>query len=338
MAKKTAILEERLDGLVDLFQRQDAQPKAGLPHSTDARPLPTYNLASRPNPEQSVPPNHSSSIHVRPPFTPLSRDDDYPRESENELDDCLHRYRSRFVPFFPTVPIRPDVTVAEMKEKRPFLLLVIRAICSKNGRRQKALEIEIRQTMGAKMLMEGERSLDVLLGLIVFIGWGHLYLCTRPILTTMVQLAMSMAFDLGLTKALPLEPVGLLLIYTSQGAPKPTNTLRAETRTLEERRACLGLWLASSMICNYFQRIDPMEWTQYLEECTHKLLGANDYRSDELLLCLVKIQRIRNQVYTVSRSDNAAVKMVREMYITSLISQLDDLKPTLSEELRSDGM
>jgi hypothetical protein len=88
------------------------------------------------------------------------------------------------------------------------LWLVIRAISSKSSSRQTALGLEIRKVLAKEMLLEGAKNLDLLLGVIVLASWGHFYMCAKPIVTTILQLGASLASDLGLTKPVPVEPMG----------------------------------------------------------------------------------------------------------------------------------
>lgn len=171
---------------------------------------------------------------------------DYPPESEVELVENLECYRTKMVPHLPVVCVDPNTTVNEMRKHRPFLFLVIRAICSKNLQRQVALVLEIKKIIGSEMLIEGSKNVDLFLGILAFAGWCHLYICNRPITSTVIHLAMSLAFDLGLTKPLPSESSSVMLNYTAQGCPKPTNGTM-QTRTMEERRGLIGLYLVSSV-------------------------------------------------------------------------------------------
>jgi hypothetical protein len=60
----------------------------------------------------------------------------------------------------------------------------------------------------------------------------------------LVQIAMSMVYDLGLNKP-PLKPASLALLeYDDRGCPKPP---RSQFRTNDERRALLGCFLLSSL-------------------------------------------------------------------------------------------
>jgi hypothetical protein len=171
---------------------------------------------------------------------------DYPLESEAQLEEYLECYRTNMVSYLPIVCMSPDTTVAELRKQRPFLFLVIRAICSKNLDRQAALVLEFKKMLGSEMLVKGTKNVDLFLGILIFAGWCHLYICNKPIVSTIVHLAMSLAFDLGLTKPLPSESNSVMLNYTAQGCPKPTNGMIL-MRTMEERRAVIGLYLVSSV-------------------------------------------------------------------------------------------
>lgn len=173
--------------------------------------------------------------------------DNFPLESDAELEETLETYRTKMVHNFPIVCIRPDVTVDEMRLQRPFLFLVIRAICSKNLRRQEALVVEVKKTLGREMLLEGTKTLDLFLGVLVFAGWCHYYICSKPIISTIIQLGMSLAFDLGLTKPLLGEHVDVMRHYIiAHGCPKRSSG-PVRVVTMEERRAVVGLYLVSSV-------------------------------------------------------------------------------------------
>jgi hypothetical protein len=168
----------------------------------------------------------------------------YPLEDEAELEEILETYRTNMVAYFPIVVIKKDVTVRQLSEERPFLWLVIRALCSKNAARQAALGIEVRKVLGREILLEGTKTLDLLLGLLVFAAWGHFYIFNKPIISTIVQLSTSLAFDLGLTKPVPTEATAVMMGYNAQGCPKPK---ASPLRTMEERRAVIGLFFVSSV-------------------------------------------------------------------------------------------
>ncbi|KAF4631334.1 hypothetical protein G7Y89_g6795 [Cudoniella acicularis] len=259
----------------------------------------------------------------------------YPLESEAELEEYLETYRSKMVPYFPIVCISANMTVKEMKKERPFLFLVIRVICSKNLERQLALVLHVKKVLGREMLLEGTKNLDLFLGVLVFAAWCHVYTSAKPVNSTIIQLAMSLAFDLGLTRPPPGEPVRILLNYTAQGCPKPANGINLE-RTMEERRAVVGLYLISSVFANFFQRIEYMRWTPYLDECLRLLEERKDYLTDNLLVHLVRVQLICNKgsALTYDVIGDAEVGVPTDLYVKILKSQLDNLERSVPRELK----
>ncbi|KFY75166.1 hypothetical protein V499_04865 [Pseudogymnoascus sp. VKM F-103] len=267
--------------------------------------------------------------------------DNFPLESDAELEETLETYRTKMVHNFPIVCIRPDVTVDEMRLQRPFLFLVIRAICSKNLRRQEALVVQVKKTLGREMLLEGTKTLDLFLGVLVFASWCHYYICSKPIISTIIQLGMSLAFDLGLTKPLLGEHVDVMRHYIiAHGCPKRSSG-PVRVVTMEERRAVVGLYLVSSVASNYFQRTELMRWTPYLGECLRILEENKDYPTDLLLVHLVRAQLICNKSATSTWDDmfgDTSNQVPPNFYAKSLKSQLDDLERSIPAEIKSNGI
>lgn len=183
----------------------------------------------------------AQKANATPPSFPTNSESE---EEIAELEETLETYRTKMAPFFPLVIIDKNVTARELMEERPFLSLVIRAICPKSTSKQAELGMEVRRVLGREMLMEGAKNIDLLLGLLVFASWGHFYLYNKPIISTVIHLATSVAFDLGLTKPIPTEPALIMLSYNAQGCPRNTT---AAVRTMEERRSVIGLFLISSV-------------------------------------------------------------------------------------------
>jgi hypothetical protein len=250
----TAALEEKLDGIVQLLQQrsQTSQPLIESPNAS-SNTLQFRERAPAINTGAPTVTTRGSSIETeiatsscKSYNTPSSIPIDYPTETEDECKEYLDTYRTTMVAYLPIVPIGPEVTVNEMREQHPFQWLVIRALCSKNVARQLALGTEFRNVLGRRVINQGERNMDVLLGLLIYTGWMHTYIKTNPIVTVVLQLAISLAADLGFNRPQPKEPLGQhLMNLTAQGCPKPWNAFA--TRTLAERRTIIGLFYLSSM-------------------------------------------------------------------------------------------
>lgn len=71
----------------------------------------------------------------------------------------------------PILAIPTNLHSLELKAQQPFLWLCIMAVSLKCSTQQKALGLEIRRTMAYRIILEGERNLDLLQGLLVYAGW-----------------------------------------------------------------------------------------------------------------------------------------------------------------------
>jgi hypothetical protein len=281
MALKTAAtLEQKIDGLVMMLQGAQAaastlvatgtpsqilnsmlsNPDAGPGQSQDSvssmkrrttdNPSKDYSLPYAPLPATpsslSGPVSEAPTGHY-PIVQRYSASYEYKLETPAELEQCFETYKNSFVPYCPTVIIPPNLSLKEFSEERPFLWLVIRAVCSTSPARQFALGAEVRKTLGREMLIEPTRTLDLFLGLLVFCFWSHFYVGEKPMITTAIHLAMSLAFDLGIMKETPSETRYAMLGRMAKGCSIFTNIGINSIRTLEERRGVIGLWWIASM-------------------------------------------------------------------------------------------
>lgn len=73
--------------------------------------------------------------------------------------------------FFPFVYVPPNTTASELGAQRPYLVLCMAAIASKQAERQRELFGMMRETMANRLVVTVEPSIDLLLGLLTFLGW-----------------------------------------------------------------------------------------------------------------------------------------------------------------------
>jgi len=107
------------------------------------------------------------------------------------------------------------------------------------------------------MIVQSERNIDLLLGLLTYVGWyvfisilignpevkyirSQYQIRSCPFLAVLTQLALSLVFDLQLNKP---------ILKEAQAIPcaKEQQWKSITPRTMEERRAVLGCFLISSM-------------------------------------------------------------------------------------------
>ena len=142
-ASEVARLEEKLDGVAAFLTASQRIPTAPndfrTPHPTDS--------------------------------TPVAYIDRFVK-SYNEAETMLHVFRNELTPLFPFVVIPPSMTFADLREKQPFLALVILMIgCRHDHVQQTAISKAIRDIISHNIFIKGERNLDILQSLLVYVNW-----------------------------------------------------------------------------------------------------------------------------------------------------------------------
>ncbi|PQE19075.1 Zn(II)2Cys6 transcription factor protein [Rutstroemia sp. NJR-2017a BBW] len=120
--------------------------------------LPAPGLPGNPG-SSSIPQGTIPSVSLIPPELELS-----PAEEEA----ALQSFRSYSKKYFPFIQIPEQTTAQKFREESPFLSLTIMMAMAKSTQRQMSLAIHIRQLIGKKLLVDGERDLDLLFGLMTF--------------------------------------------------------------------------------------------------------------------------------------------------------------------------
>jgi hypothetical protein len=258
-ATRTADLEQKLDGIIQLLQTSQAV-KDNFPAiaqeigNLSNRSLPsnsTSNL-SPPTPAETYY-STSTDTTTRPSSIKSAElnkagDSAWLVGNEIEFKECMELYQRELVPIFPVLPLSPEETVDTMREKRPFLSFIIYATCCKNLLRQVELVKEARAIFAHQLMVEGNKNLDLLQALIVFSSWGLTWVVRKPILTYCIQLGATLCVELGLDKPYVPEQErhGMLSSVSWAGCPRPPH-LANRKGTLEERRTAISTYLLSSM-------------------------------------------------------------------------------------------
>jgi hypothetical protein len=86
-------------------------------------------------------------------------------------DDNLKTFKAIKLKRFPFIILPESQTAQDLRQERPFLWLCIMAVSSKSSVQQIALEKELRTIIGRQLLLEGEKTLDLLLGVMTYIAW-----------------------------------------------------------------------------------------------------------------------------------------------------------------------
>lgn len=123
-----------------------------------------------------------------------------PKLSLGQAERYVARYRCISETYFPFVIIQASWTVHSMLKSHPMLLLsILTTMASSDPCLQFRLDREFRKVISERAFFGGEKSLDLLQGLLVFIAWYPVQLnpMSRQI-NQFLQMAIVMVGDLGL--------------------------------------------------------------------------------------------------------------------------------------------
>jgi len=159
-----------------------------------------------------------------------------PVESDETL---LSIYRNQLSSPLPFVIIPAGTTSRQLQATRPFLMKVIRTVASvRHLRLVRGLGRAVMEHISNAMLMKSERSLDLLQGILVFLGSYHYHCMAHTQFNNLVRLAVSLVEDLEIGTC-PMSPQRRSQLPLSR-------TEEPVFRTNEEKRALLGVWYMSS--------------------------------------------------------------------------------------------
>jgi hypothetical protein len=210
-----------------------------------------------------------------------------------QMEMLAESYRA-MVQFFPFAPLPKGLFIRDLLRQRPILMFSVLTVASYDSAiLQLTLSREFRKVVMVKY-MNGEKSLDLLQGLLVFIAWHHHY--TDPQAATvhmLLQLCLGIAGDLGL-----------------DNIPPASAFAKENARDRESKRAYLGChYLASKMSVLEPDRTRGLSYSSTLRTYAAELASAWEFESDSMLSSLLETCQFLEDVQETfkSRSDKARV-------------------------------
>ncbi|KAL3424957.1 zn 2cys6 transcription factor [Phlyctema vagabunda] len=225
-----------------------------------------------------------------------------------EASVLLDSFRTRAV-FFPFVVVPSDATVQSLARTSPFLLLAILTSSDiKDPYLHHQLDHEFRQVLSMKVIVEGQKSLDYLMGLLVYTAWYPFHSKPRNNQTFMyLNLATSLAVDLGLDRELPSHNFKM-------GDIRTEGLVDGYIFTKAARRAYLGCYYLYSSFAMGFHKENNFKYTD-LMTIHAESLRRDEIPSDVTLYALLGIQRITERV---GQSSSATKPPVVDASLTSI--------------------
>jgi len=251
------------------------------------------------------------------------------RDATLEIDDLDHastetnetnthilfdRYQRLMAPHMPFVVFPTGTDVSSLAKNKPFLLQAIKtaAFFHDTAAQQIMVKSLIRE-ISERVLINGEKSLDLLQGMLVIGNWYNPHLFAPPSHTVLLHLTMALAHDLDIDRAPGFcEKAALMAASQAHGVPQP-----AKVVTNDERRAVLGTFYLTSQIFTSFRKIDNLNWTPWHTACVEVLTQAREYESDLLLVQLAQSQRIMQEAMATD-CEHAPVQLYAKSFLSDL--------------------
>ncbi|KAM3564141.1 hypothetical protein MY1884_000883 [Beauveria asiatica] len=252
-----------------------------------------------------------------------------------EANVHLAKFRT-WLPGLPFLHLPSDMSAKALRMERPFLWLSIMNLASDSHSQQQFLRDKVRREMSERIIMNHERNMDIVQGLIANLGWATLNTGpgARPFVVLFSQLATLVIYEQGMMRPPNQEHFSSVGFKTWN-----MSTLTPKARTMDERRAVLSLWFLTS-ICNALTaRTETLPWTSHMDESLSILERGDDQYLDAMLATIIKIQRICDEAHRLLMQDllaNAPEKDIPTyLYKPSLLERLNTIKANLPPRFTS---
>ncbi|KAF4991988.1 hypothetical protein FDECE_13852 [Fusarium decemcellulare] len=300
---RVAQLEKKIDGIVSLLaanQRKGLSPLTPeSPQDTQCQPLSEESTSNVMNvnavTSDIVGPHEmsldSSDLELFPGF----------RVTHEEAAKRLSVYRQHYAPKFPFVPMPGGISTHELyAESRVLFWTIIAMVSPLPDAVQMQFKDWFRRYLAEHIVVRQEKRIDILQAILVFLAWNDFHFYGELQVTNIVQLALALIVDLRLDR-----PHGSIIAgprtllgdaWTSMG--RPCTKVRNEL-TAQDRRAVLGVYYITTLLCSFFKKNTILPWSNHLAQCCDYLFEAREYASDLYIVAIVRMQHMCDRAFGV---------------------------------------
>ncbi|KAK6522416.1 hypothetical protein TWF281_002978 [Arthrobotrys megalospora] len=212
---------------------------------------------------------------------------------------------------FPFYVIPPGATHATLRREKPVLLMAI--LCTASGiekRVQMVLERDFRKVYSERVIVNGEKSLELLQAGLIYLAWFQCHFSPKTqIFLQMMHIFISLVTDLGYDrkpdKVKP--PTGVVgndgsvpsPMFSEAGSEpvdSPEKAAEKEFRSKEIRRAFLGCWWVTSSISIDFRKRIPLHFSSYMGRCQQTFVDDPEFESDKYMVMMLRLQKFQEDV------------------------------------------
>ncbi|KAH6628308.1 hypothetical protein F5144DRAFT_304043 [Chaetomium tenue] len=212
-----------------------------------------------------------------------------PQFNLDSAGKLLETFRGEMMSHFHCVVLREDETVASMAKDRPFVLLAILAAASGSSTLQghSLYDEEFRKILGLKFVAGGERTIELLQGLVIYIAWYPFHL--RPKNKQSLQY-IRMVVDIISDLELDEDP-----------GTDSTDTLATPER-LEQIRLYLASYYLASAAASTWGRSSSLSYTEYTSLCSDLLSQHSALPGDHTLAWQARLERLIEETNDLRRT------------------------------------
>ena len=235
-----------------------------------------------------------------------------------EAEILLDRYQRLLARGMPFVVVPPKTTAQQLFAEKPVLLnAIVMVAFFQDLPRQQLMVKQLMRNLSERILINNEKSLDILQAILVFVTWYHPHIFWGQQITNLLHLAIAMTIDMGFD--IPPHQCVDFKSATTKAVHGPSLTGRVPS--LEEHRALAGCFYLASMLASSFKKFDAMRWTMFLENALRSLEQSAEYESDLLLVQMVRLQHLIEEASTTE-----APSAPMQMYVKAFQADIDRLR------------
>ncbi|KAJ4259761.1 hypothetical protein NW762_007692 [Fusarium torreyae] len=264
-----------------------------------------------PTPTSSSHTHSIQSLHAKPQF------------NLDSAQSLLVSFRGMLV-HYPCILLKPEETVSTLAATRPFVLLAILAAASGSRTVQghALYDEEFRKVLGLKYVAGGERSMELLQGILIYCAWYPFHL--RPRNKQAFQyyrMAGDLVSDLELDQEVP-------SIYNIM--PGEMSSLQ-----LDRLRSYLAYHYAVSNTICVFKKMDHLIplWTSWTASCCELLQRHAEADGDVALSYLVRLSHMTNTADSSIRDNDPGAEQKVQLMLLGLEAQHKELKQAMVPHL-----
>jgi len=224
-----------------------------------------------------------------------------------QADELFTRYTNQMSPHLPCVVFPADMAASELRETKPILFLsIMAAATSEMPHIQKVLTKELMQIFAEKIIIIGQKSLELVQALHVAAIWywppEHF---EELKFYQLVHVAAVMAIDIGLGRKKQAKGGFRKHIPQTWGDHPLKKNAPPDPTTLEARRTWLSCYFLATNTSMALHRPNLIRWTTFMAECVDVLEGSPEAAPSDKYFChLIWTHKVAEEVGVLLSMDD----------------------------------